>query len=404
MKQILVAAAVVFAACSSESSSKSSAPVRQGAANTNLQPAFAQQTRAPEQRSGVEIAVERIARGLNEPWAIAFMPDGRMLVTERVGRLRIVTRAGTVSEPITGLPDVDMRSQGGLLDVVPAPDFAQSRILYWSYSEPRGNGENGTSVARGRLSSDERRLEDVRVIFRQQPSWRSTGHYGSRIVFDRDGRLFVTLGERQTNESRVFAQDLSTDLGKVVRINADGSPAAGNPFAGRANARPEVWSYGHRNVQGADLNPETGELWTIEHGPQGGDEVNIARAGRNYGWPIISYGEEYSGVPVGDGITQREGMEQPLYYWDPVIAPGDMDFYRGDLFPWRGDLIIAGLRAEALVRLHLDGERVAGEERFALGIGRIRDVAESEDGALWVITDETDGGVYRLTPRTNASQ
>jgi len=207
------------------------------------------------------------------------------------------------------------------------------------------------------------------------------------------------LGDRLRDESRGFAQDISTHIGKVVRINADGSPAAGNPFAGRSNARAENWSYGHRNVQGADLHPETGELWTIEHGPRGGDEVNIARAGRNYGWPIISYGEEYNGSPVGEGITQREGMEQPVYYWDPVIAPGDMDFYRGELFPWRGDLLIAGLIAEALVRLDVDAERVTGEERFALGVGRVRDIAESVDGALWIVVDEDDGGVYRLTPR-----
>lgn len=399
MRSIFVAALVLFAACAPESSGQSGAPVRQGAPNTNFQPAFAQQTRAPEARSGVQIAVEEIARGLREPWAIAFIPDGRMLVTEREGRLRLVTRQGQVSAPIGGAPAVDARGQGGLLDVAPAPDFAQSRIIYWSYAEPRGGGENGTAVARGRLSRDETRLEDVRVIFRQQPAWRSTAHYGSRIVFDRQGRLFITLGERQTNASRALAQDISTDLGKVIRINADGSIPTDNPFVGRANARPEVWSYGHRNIQGAHLNPDTGELWIVEHGPQGGDEINIARAGRNYGWPIISYGEEYSGAPIGEGVAQREGMEQPLYYWDPVIAPGDMDFYRGDLFPWRGNLLIAGLRSQSLVRLQLEGERVTGEERFALGVGRIRDLAESEDGALWIVTDEDSGGVYRLTPR-----
>jgi glucose/arabinose dehydrogenase len=399
MRSIVIAALVVFAACTSESSGQAGAPVQQGAANTNLRPAFPHQTRAPEARSGVEIAVEEIVTGLNEPWALAFLPDGRMLVTEREGRLRIVTRRGEVSEPVAGLPQTDTRNQGGLLDVIPAPDFAQSRLIYWTYAEPRGDGENGTNVARGQLSRDERRVENVQIIFRQQPGWASRGHFGSRIVFDGQGRLYVVLGDRQTDESRVLAQDLSTHIGKVVRLNADGSAASGNPFAGRANARAEVWSYGHRNIQGADLHPETGELWIAEHGPQGGDEINIARAGRNYGWPIISYGEEYSGQPVGEGITQREGMEQPLYYWDPVIAPGDMDFYRGDLFPWRGDLLIAGLRVQELVRLDLEGERVTGEERFALGVGRIRDIAESEDGALWIITDEENGRVLRLTPR-----
>jgi aldose sugar dehydrogenase len=399
MKYVVVAAILFIAACASESAGQSGAPVQQGAPETSFQPAFEGQTRAPEARSNVEISVEEIAGGLVDPWAIAFLPDGRMLVTERPGRLRIVTRAGEVSEPIAGLPDVDARNQGGLLDVVTAPDFAQSRIIYWTFSEPRGGETNGTSVARGRLAADGRSVENVEVIFQQQPAWASTGHFGSRIVFDREGRLFVVLGDRQRNDARGLAQDISTHIGKVVRLNPDGSAATNNPFANRANARAEVWSYGHRNIQGADLHPETGELWIIEHGPQGGDEVNIARAGRNYGWPIISYGEEYSGQPLGEGITQREGMEQPIYYWDPVIAPGDMDFYRGALFPWRGDILIAGLRTEALIRLDVEGERVTGEERFALGFGRIRDLAESEDGALWIVTDEEAGRVLRLTPR-----
>jgi glucose/arabinose dehydrogenase len=272
-------------------------------------------------------------------------------------------------------------------------------MIYWSYSEPRGNGTNGTSVARGRLSASGARVDDVQVIFRQQPAWRSTGHYGSRLVFDREGRLYVTLGERQERASSILAQDVSTHIGKIVRINADGSVPADNPFVGRADARPENWSYGHRNVQGADLHPETGVLWTVEHGPRGGDELNIPQPGRNYGWPIITYGLEYSGEPVREGVAVREGMEQPVYYWDPVIAPGDMDFYRGDLFPWRGDLLIAGLASQALIRLELNGDRVAGEERFALGVGRIRDLAESEDGALWIVTDEPDGRVLRLTPQ-----
>ncbi len=399
MRSMFIAAAVLFAACTSESSGQAGAPVQQGEPNTNLQPAFAQQTRAPEMRSGVEINVEEIARGLVEPWAIAFLPDGRTLVTERPGRLRIVTTSGEVSEPVTGLPEVDGRGQGGLLDVIPAPDFAQSRVIYWTFSEPRGEGANGTSVARARLSDDGRSVENVQVIFQQQPGWQSRGHYGSRIVFDREGHLFVVLGERQVAEARVLSQDLTTDLGKVVRINPDGSIPADNPYVGRTDVRPEIWSYGHRNMQGADLHPETGELWEVEHGPQGGDEINIARATRNYGWPIITYGEEYNGQPVGEGISQREGMEQPLYYWDPVISPGDMDFYRGNLFPWRGDLLIGGLRSQALIRLELDGERVVGEERFALGVGRVRDIAEDADGALWIVTDEENGGIYRLTPR-----
>jgi glucose/arabinose dehydrogenase len=373
--------------------------VAQGPANAPFTPAFAEQARALEQRSGVDIASQQVASGLDHPWAIAFLPDGRMLVTERAGRLRLITAAGDVSAPIAGLPEVDARGQGGLLDVAVGPTFATDRLIYWSYSESRGVLGNGTNVARGRLSDDGARVESVQVIFRQLPSWRSRGHFGSRLVFDNQGRLFVTLGDRQGDMSRHLAQDLDNYLGKVVRINVDGSVPQDNPFVGRRDARPEIWSLGHRNVQGAALHPGTGVLWTIEHGARGGDELNATRAGLNYGWPVISYGIEYDGDPIGEGIAVREGLEQPIYYWDPVIAPGAMMFYGGDLFPWRGDVLIAGLRTRALVRLELDGERVVGEERFELGIGRIRDVVEAPDGALWVVTDEDNGGLFRLTPR-----
>jgi glucose/arabinose dehydrogenase len=346
----------------------------------------------------VTVDSEIVATGLNHPWAIAFLPEGRMLVTERAGRLRVITREGNVSDPVAGLPEVFAQGQGGLLDVALGPSFARDRMIYWSYAEPREGNANGTSVARGRLSHDATRVDNVQVIFRQLPSWQSRGHFGSRLVFDREGRLYVTLGDRQLPGPRPLAQDISTHIGKIVRINPDGTVPSDNPFAGRANARPENWSYGHRNIQGADLHPETGALWTIEHGPRGGDELNIPRAGGNYGWPVIGYGIDYNGQPIVEA-SAREGMEQPIYYWDPVIAPGDMDFYRGSLFPWRGDILIAGLDTEALIRLEVDGERVIGEERFALGVGRLRDVAESEDGALWVVTDEEDGRLVRLTPR-----
>jgi glucose/arabinose dehydrogenase len=402
MRIWMFAAVLLFAACTGAESNgapqQAGAPVPQGRPNADFEPAFPQQTRAPEARSGVTITSQEIARGLSHPWALVFLADGRLLVTERPGRMRVVTRGGDVSDPIAGLPEVDPRGQGGLLDVVLSPSFASDRLIYWSYAEPRGDGANGTSVARGRLRDDASRVENVEVIFRQLPSWRSTKHFGSRLVFDGEGHLFVTLGERSDPEPRQLAQDLNALLGKIVRINPDGAIPQDNPLAARAGTRPEIWSYGHRNVQGADLNPNTGELWTIEHGPRGGDDLNIPRAGRNYGWPIITYGEDYNGRPMGDGIAVREGMEQPVYYWDPVIAPGDMDFYRGDLFPWRGDILIAGLASEALVRLEIDGDRVTGEERFALGVGRIRDLAESEDGAIWVITDEDNGRVLRLAP------
>jgi len=403
MRKFLILGATLIAACSAPSSpaaQEPGAPVAQGAPNTDYQPAFAGQTRAPAQNTNVTIENEIIASGLNHPWAIAFLPDGRVLVSERSGAMRVITRAGEISQPLAGVPPVDARGQGGLLDVVLGPNFASDRLIYWSYSEPRGgNQTNGTSVARGRLSEDAARIENVQVIFRQLPAWASRGHFGSRLVFDREGRLYVTLGDRQQNEPRELAQDNATHIGKVVRINADGSVPADNPFVGQANVRPEIWSTGHRNVQGAAFHPETGALWTIEHGPRGGDELNLTQAGRNYGWPIISYGIEYRGDAINDGITQREGLEQPNYYWDPVIAPGDMEFYTGDLFPWRGDLLIAGLETQSLVRVRLEGARVVGEERFQLELGRIRDVAQAEDGALWIVTDEDNGRLIRLTPR-----
>lgn len=399
MRSFIFAATLLLASCtgSPTSGQQSGSSVAQGAPNTDFKPAFAGQTRAPEARSGVTIDTQVVARGLNHPWSIAFLPDGRMLVTERAGRLRVITREGNISEPVAGLPEVFAQGQGGLLDVALGPNFASDRLIYWSYAEPRQGG-NGAAVARGRLSDDVSRVENVEVIFRQMPTWQSRGHFGSRLVFDREGRLYITLGDRQGADSRPLAQDISTHIGKVVRINADGSVPADNPFTGHASARGENWSIGHRNIQGADLHPETGALWTIEHGPRGGDELNIPQAGRNYGWPIIGYGEDYSGSVMHESAT-REGMEQPIYYWDPVIAPGDMDFYEGELFPWRGDIVIAGLRSEALVRLDVEGERVVGEERFALGLGKLRDVAESEDGSLWVVTDEDNGRVVRLTPR-----
>ncbi len=399
MRLSLVVIACLFAACAEAQPPNEAPSVEQGEPNTAFRPAFSQQTRAPLRASGITLGVARIAGGLDHPWAIAFLPDGRALVSERAGRLRVITRGGDISRPVAGLPRVDAGGQGGLLDVVLSPDFSRDRLLFWSYSEPRDGGGSGTSVARGRLSEDAARVGDVEVIFRQTPSWRSRGHYGARLDFDREGRLFVTLGERQHGESRVLAQDLGTHLGKVVRINPDGSVPADNPFLGRDGIRPEIWSYGHRNPQGADIDPATGDFWTIEHGPQGGDELNLTLAGRNYGWPIISYGEEYDGAPIGEGIAVRDGMEQPVYYWDPVIAPGDMDFYEGDLFPWRGDILVAGLRSQALVRLDLEAGRVVGEERFVLDVGRIRDLAEAADGSIWIVTDEGNGRVLRLTPR-----
>lgn len=297
-------------------------PVRSGPPNAPDQtPAFERQTRAPALEGDVALATTLVAEGLVHPWGLVFVDNDLALVTERAGRLRAVDlQSGTLSEPIEGLPEIDARGQGGLFDVSLDPDFADNRRIYFSYAEPRGDGKNGTAVARGVLGQDHGRLEDVEVIFRQTPAWDSTKHFGSVLVWDNEGRLYVTLGERSLPEPRQLAQDLNTHLGKVVRIHADGSIPDSNPFADGQNASVEKdglaenWSYGHRNVQGAALSPESGKLWTIEHGPKGGDELNVPEPGKNYGWPIITYGEDYSGAPIGEGLTAKEGMKQPIYY------------------------------------------------------------------------------------------
>jgi glucose/arabinose dehydrogenase len=337
------------------------------------------------------VAMETAAGGLEHPWGLAFLPDGRMLVTERLGRLRVISEDGALSEPLAGVPDVAASGQGGLLDVALDPDFASNRLVYLSYAEP-GAGGASTAVARGRL--DGGALEDVQVIFRQQPKVSGGNHFGSRLVFARDGTLFVTLGERFKFEP---AQDLSNHLGTIVRINADGSVPADNPFVGRPDARPEIWSYGHRNVQGADLHPETGRLWSLEFGPRGGDELNIPEPGRNYGWPLVSWGRHYTFIDIPDPPT-RPDLAPSIYHWDPAISPSGMAFYTGDLFSgWRGDLLIGALGVRSLVRLTLDGDRVTGEERIKMG-ARIRNVRQGPDGAVYLLTDQDDGAILRLTP------
>ncbi len=361
-----------------------------------IQPARAQapQSPTPAPSNGV-VRAETVARGLEHPWGLAFLSDGRMLVTERSGRLRLVDRGGRLSDPIRGVPEVAARGQGGLLDVVLDPRFAENRWVYLSYAEPGPGGTAGTAVARGRLG--EGRLEDVRVIY-QQP-WKVEGenHFGSRLVFARDGTLFVTQGDRYAHRDR--AQDLSVGFGKIVRINPDGSVPRDNPFVGRADARPEIWSYGHRNVQGAALDPRTGQLWTAEHGARGGDELNHPEAGKNYGWPVITYGVDYSGAKIGEG-TAKPGMEQPVYYWDPVIAPSGMTFYTGDAVPgWKGSILIGSLRPGLLVRLTLADGRVAREERHLADLReRIRDVRQGPDGFVYLLTDSRDGQILRVMP------
>ena len=346
-----------------------------------------------------DITVETIVTGLSHPWAIDFLPDGRLIVTEREGRLRIIGQDGKPGDPITGLPEVDARGQGGLLDIAVHRDFASNRLLYWSYAEP-GEGGNSTAVARGRLSDDETRIENVEVIFSQKPKVPSTAHFGSRLVFDGKGHLFITLGERSNAKFRVQAQWLNSHLGKVIRVFEDGKVPPDNPFVRNSDALPEIWSYGHRNAQAAALHPETGQLWEIEHGPRGGDEINLPEPGKNYGWPVISYGVNYSGTPVGSGLSEMEGMEQPIYQWTPVIAPSGMMFYTGALFPeWKGNLFVGGLAATTLVRLELDGAKVTHEERLIEDLGfRIRDVAQGPDGAIYVATDEGRAAILRISP------
>lgn len=353
--------------------------------------AFAQPVEA--RLGGAQVRVVPFASGLDTPWSIAFLPDGRLLVTERDGRLRPIDATGKVGAPISGVPQVAARGQGGLLDVVLDPKFAQNRLIYLSYAEPRPEGA-ATAVARGRLSEDLTRLTDLDVIFRQQPAVSGGNHFGSRLVFAPDGMLFVTLGERFNYMDK--AQDLSTTLGKVVRIAPDGSIPADNPFVERVGARPEIWSYGHRNVQAAAIEPGTGALWTVEHGPRGGDEVNRPEAGENYGWPVIGYGRHYSGAQIGVG-TAKEGMEQPLFYWDPSIAPSGAAFYTGDALPgWRGQLFVGALAGQALVMVKVRDGAVIGEERLPLG-KRIRDVRMGPDGALWLAAEST-GEILRVVP------
>lgn len=338
------------------------------------------------------VRVVTVAEGFDHPWAMAFLPDGRFLVTERVGRLRLVTPDGRISPPLEGLPEIDTVQQGGLFDVVLDPDFATNRLVYLSYAE-RGPGGTGTAVARGRLG--EGRLEEVQVIYRQEPKLDGGEHFGSRLVFSREGYLFVTLGDRGQRDR---AQDLSVALGKIVRIRPDGSVPPDNPFVGRPGARPEIWSYGHRNVQGAALHPDTGQLWIAEHGPMGGDEINTPRAGRNYGWPVVTYGVDYSGEPIGEG-TSKPGMEEPVFHWNPSIAPGGMTFYTGDRFPqWHGRLFVGSLKFGSLSRLDLDGEQVVREERILEGLPRLRDVRQGPDGFLYVLTETWNGRLLRLEP------
>jgi aldose sugar dehydrogenase len=371
-----------------------------GAAILAAPPVFAQPQPVRIKTEKAEVVVETVARGLDHPWGLAFLPDGRMLVTERPGRLRIISANGQLSQALAGLPRIYARGQGGLLDVVPDPQFADNRTIYLSYAEDRGNGRAGTAVARARLNTAGTGIEGLQAIFRQEPSYSGSNHWGSRLVFDRAGALFVTLGDRF--DLRDQAQDPANHIGKIVRIKPEGGGAEDNPK--KPGWAPEVWSIGHRNVQGAALHPQTGELWTAEHGARGGDEINIPRKGLNYGWPVISYGVHYSGAKIGVG-TRREGMEQPTFYWDPSIAPSGMAFYTGDKFPgWRGSLLVGALAGTLVARLELDGDKVVREERMLKDLReRIRDVREGPDGFVYLLTDSSEGRILRVRPADGRS-
>ena len=394
--RITIVAAVAMLACAAGPTAGLAAGTAETAPPNapDQKPAFPGQTRAPLPAQPTAVAVTTVAEGIQGGWGFEIMPDGRMLVTEKSGRLRIVAN-GRPGSPVAGVSAVDSRGQGGLLDVALSPGFPQDRLVYLSFSEPRQGGGNGTSVARGRLVEEggQARLDNVEIVFRQMPAWDNNMHFGSRLVFAPDGKLFITVGERSDREPRVQAQRLSSGLGKVFRINPDGTVPPDNPFVGKGDAQPAIWSYGHRNTQSASLDT-SGRLWIVEHGPRGGDELNRPEPGRNYGWPEVTYGIEYGGQPLG--VTQREGTEQPAYYWDPVIAPSGMAAYDGALFPnWRGALIVGGLVSQGLVVLRMENDRVASEERVSLG-SRIRDVKVGPDGAVYALTETRGGGPSRI--------
>jgi aldose sugar dehydrogenase len=392
-------------------------PIETRRANApDQKPTFLGQTRTCAVTSNVAFEVTVLAKGLVKPWAVEPLPNGDLLITEKTGQLRIVSAKGEIGPPIGGLlpvgagglsatsgqgglPPIAARGQGGLLDVALSPDFANDQTIFWSFSEERKGG-SGTSVARGKLTADRQKLEQVRVIFRAMPTYDNGLHFGSRLAFGPDNMLYITLGDRFDQPNRPKVQQLDTHLGKIIRINPNGSVPTDNPFAKQSGAMPEIWTIGHRNIQSSAFD-EQGRLWTVEMGPQGGDELNLIEKAKNYGWPVVTFGEEYSDDPIAGAVTARAGYENPIYYWDPVIAPSGAQFYTGDAFPaWRGSLFIGSLKEKRLVRLVIKDNRVTGEEHLLTERGqRIRDVRQGPDGALYIVTDETNGELWKITPK-----
>ena len=402
---ILLAAVLLMASCGqkadpSESSADSvgvasAPPVETKEANTNYKPAFEGQTRVAGVKTTTPYDFEILDTTLARPWGIAVLPDGRFIITEKGGTMRISSATGSMGSPLNGIPKVNDERQGGLLGICLDPSFDENRMVYWAFSEPLPQG-NVTAIAKGKLSSDEKSMEGVKVIYRATPAYKGTLHYGGRVLFSKDGHLFVSTGERSDLETRPQAQDLNSGLGKIIRIDTDGKPVEGNPFQGKSDARPEIYSFGHRNVQGIAFHPGTGDLWETEFGPRGGDELNRIEPGKNYGWPVITYGIEYAGQNIGDSIQQKEGMEQPVYYWDPVISPSGITFYDGEeMAEWKNNLFISSLSGMHICRLVIENDKVVGEERLlADERQRFRDIAQGKDGALYAITDQ--GRLYKI--------
>lgn len=395
-------AIVLAMSCKSTAQQSNTTTVETKSPNTDYKPAFEGQTRIKAVVTKTPYEAKVLTSSLKGPWGIAALPDGRFIVTEKGGTMRIVSASGAVGEPINGIPAVNSQGQGGLLGICLDPSFANNKMVYWAFSEPLAEG-NLTSVAKGKLSPDEKTLENVTVIYRATPAYNGTLHYGGRVLFSKDGNLFVSTGERSDLATRPQAQDINSGLGKIIRITSDGKPAPGNPFAGRENARPELYSYGHRNVQGLAIHPSTGDLWETEFGPRGGDEINRIVAGKNYGWPTITYGIEYGGNKIGNAIQQQEGLEQPIYYWDPVISPSGITFYDArlpdgqgkEIAEWKNNLFISSLSGTHICRVVIEKNKVTGEERLLSGENqRFRDITQGVDGALYAITDQ--GRLYRI--------
>lgn len=406
MKNLLthsfIALLLAFSSCSQNNDQSETTPpptnspsVETNPANANYSPAFQGQTRVRAVQTTTPYQAVAITTALTNPWGITGLPDGRLLITQKAGSMRIVTTAGVVSAPINGIPQVNPAGQGGLLGLCIDPQFTSNRMVYWVFSEVITGG-NVTSVAKGRLSNDESAIESASVIYRANPARSSSAHYGGRILFDQTGNLMVSTGEGSDLSTRPLAQSVSAGLGKIIRITTNGQAAPGNPTFSQQGALPELFSIGHRNPQGLAIHPVTGDFWQSEHGPRGGDEINRLVAGQNFGWPTITYGLEYSGQPVGQGIQQQEGMQQPIYYWDPVVSPSGMTFYSGNRIPeWQNNLFIGALSGMHIIRLVIENNRVTGEERLLSDQNqRFRDITQGIDGALYAITDQ--GRLYRI--------